>query len=253
MSQPEAISPIQGPTSDRGSAVRGRGHRVYEELRRSLLLGEYPLIDRLGEVRLAQRFGASRTPVREALLRLESEGLVRRRPEGGFYPRSPNLSGILELYELRRIVELAALVRPCQLGDNHDEELLRSIRDEWAAYDAATPKPNPDFVLVDERFHERIALAAGNAAIAEHLQLINERIRIVRMQDFLDTQRTEATVAQHLAIVETLLAGAVERTSELLAAHLDEARDQASQRAAAAVQRMLTAGSVLGDAAGPGG
>ncbi len=74
-----------------------------------------------------------------------------------------------------------------------------------------------------------------------------------RMQDFLDTQRTEVTVTQHVAIVEALLAGAIESASELLAAHLDEARDQASQRAAAAVERMLTAGSVLVEPAGGSG
>ena len=234
-----------GPHRGDGPATRARSNRVYDQLRRSLLLGEYPLIERLAEVRLAQRFGASRTPIREALLRLESEGLVVRRPEGGFYPRSPNLADIRQLYELRRIIELAAVARPGELGEVHDEAVLRSVRDEWSSYGVDMPKTNPDFVLVDERFHERVALAAGNQAIAEHLQLINERIRVVRMQDFLDTTRIEITIHQHLAIVEALLDRATPTAIELMAAHLDEARDAASRRAAAAVERMLTAGAVL--------
>ena len=89
-----------------------RSNHVYTELRRGLLLGKYPLIERLAEVRLAEQFGASRTPVREALVRLDSEGLVVRRPEGGFYPRSPNLADIRDLYELRRLIEVASLGRP---------------------------------------------------------------------------------------------------------------------------------------------
>ena len=96
----------------RPKAARPRSRDVYDELRRGLLFGEYPLIERLAEVSLAERLGASRTPVREALMRLEAEGLVVRRPQGGFYPRSPNLAGIRDLYELRRILELACLVRP---------------------------------------------------------------------------------------------------------------------------------------------
>jgi len=222
-----------------------RSNHVYTELRRGLLLGKYPLIERLAEVRLAEQFGASRTPVREALVRLDSEGLVVRRPEGGFYPRSPNLADIRDLYELRRLIEVASLGRPYELGATHDKAALRAIHDEWAALAADPPPPDPDVVLTDERFHVNLAAAAGNQAVAEHLSAINERIRVVRMHNFIHAARIDATIAQHLAILDELLADRPAAATELLIEHLDEALLAASERVAAALERMLTAGAIL--------
>jgi DNA-binding GntR family transcriptional regulator len=218
---------------------------VYAHLRRRLLLGEYPLVERLAEVRLAEELGASRTPVREALVRLESEGLVARRPEGGFYPRSPNLTGVRDLYELRRVIELASLVRPRENGARHDLQALAELHSEWAAMAASPPSPDPDFVLVDESFHVRLAAACGNGAMAEQLQAINERIRVVRMQNFIHARRIDVTAHQHVAIVTALLGDRVDDAVTLMAEHLDEALKQASERAAAAIERMLTAGAVV--------
>jgi DNA-binding GntR family transcriptional regulator len=234
----------ESPQSDR-SGRRSRSNTVYAELRRALMLGEYPLIERLGEVKLAEQFGASRTPIREALMRLESEGLVHRRPEGGFYPSSPNLADIRDLYELRRIIELGTLQRVAETGNAHDPESMAALRDEWEAMRSAMPEPEPDFVLLDEDFHVGLAAASGNDAVARQLQVVNERIRVVRMQEFLDSERIEKTIRQHLTIIEAVMLDEGEGAATLLAAHLDEARQQATLRAAAAVERMMTVGSVF--------
>jgi DNA-binding GntR family transcriptional regulator len=231
--------------SPRPKAARPRSSDVYDELRRGLLFGEYPLALRLAEVSLAERLGASRTPVREALMRLEAEGLVVRRPEGGFYPRSPNLAGIRDLYELRRILELAALVRPRAHGARHDEVALGALRDEWAELAAAPPEPDPGLVVIDENFHLRLAEAAGNPAVAQQLEVVNDRIRVVRMQNFVHALRIAVTTDQHLAILDVLIAGDPDAAVALMGAHLDEAMDQASDRAARAIERMLTAGALL--------
>ncbi|MGI8803802.1 MAG: GntR family transcriptional regulator [Solirubrobacteraceae bacterium] len=232
--------------SRRPKVPRSRSSEVYDELRRGLLFGEYPLIERLAEVSLAERLGASRTPVREALMRLESEGLVVRRPQGGFYPRSPNLAGVRDLYELRRILELASLVRPPAHGQRHDEIALRAIHDDWADLAANPPEPDPGLVVVDENFHLRLAEAAGNPAVVEQLQVVNDRIRVVRMQNFVLEHRVAVTTAQHLAILDALLGGDPDTAVALLGAHLDEAMAQASDRAAQAIERMMTAGALLG-------
>ena len=233
------------PGHARPKAARPRSSDVYDELRRGLLLGEYPLIERLAEVSLAEALGASRTPVREALMRLEAEGLVLRRPQGGFYPRSPNLAGIRDLYELRRILELAALIRPRQHGLRHDELALRSIHDEWADLAANPPEPDPGLVVLDENFHLRLAEAAGNRAIAEQLQVVADRIRVVRMQNFVHRERVAVTITQHVAILDALIAGDPSTAVALMWAHLDEAMAQASGRAAQAIERMMTAGELV--------
>ncbi len=231
--------------SDR-SQRRQRSNTVYAELRRALMLGEYPLIERLGEVKLADQFGASRTPVREALMRLEAEGLVHRRPEGGFYPSSPNLADIRDLYELRRIIELGTPQRAAELGGRADPTAIQALHDEWDAMLTSMPEPEPDFVLLDEDFHMGLAASFGNEAVPRHLQLVNERIRVVRMQDFLDPDRIGTTIREHLSILEAFLTDDSEEAIALLAKHLDEARRQATIRATAAVERMMTAGALFG-------
>jgi DNA-binding GntR family transcriptional regulator len=226
-------------------STRGRSAEVYTDIRRKLLLGEFPLVERLAEVRLAEQFGASRTPVREALVRLESEGLVVRRPEGGFFPRSPNLAEVLELYELRRIIEVAALVRRRRDGGGHHQAMLNELLETWRGIAQEPPNPDPDFVLIDEEFHVGLAAAAGNRALADQLQSINERIRVVRMQNFIDPRRIEITAGQHIAILEHTVAGQTQEAAQMMGEHLDEAVEQAAQRAAAAIERMLTAGALL--------
>lgn len=241
---PPAAPAAPDPSGADGSG-RSRSRTAYDELRRALLVGEHPLVDRLAEVRLAEQLGTSRTPIREALLRLEVEGLVERRGGRGFYPRSPNLTGVRHLYELRRILELEALVRPRRHGTTHDLDAVRSLRTSWLDLAADPPEPDPGFVMVDESFHVGLAEAAGNPALADHLRTVNERIRVVRMQNFVDARRIVVTAQQHLAILDAVLDADPDTAVDRLGAHLTEAMDQAAGRAAQAIERMMTAGALL--------
>jgi DNA-binding GntR family transcriptional regulator len=98
---------------------------------------------------------------------------------------------------------------------------------------------DPEFVLIDEDFHIRLALASGNRSLADLLATINERIRVVRMHDFLTEGRIVATVAEHLGIVDALLAGDIEACVARLDAHIDYSAHVASERAVTALSRML--------------
>jgi DNA-binding GntR family transcriptional regulator len=220
-----------------------RGEQAYGELKRRLLLGEFALGTRLGEERLASLVGVSRTPVREALSRLHVEGFVERLPDGGYGPTAPDLPAVRELYEVRRGLELVALRRPLEGGPAHDTDQLEALLEEWRSVDTPGPggQPDPWFVTLDEDFHVRLAGAAGNGELVALLQAINERIRLVRIHDFLSPERVTATIAQHAGIVESLLrdgpAGAVDR----LDGHLSESLAVVEQRAAAALSRMVAA------------
>src|SRR3954447_7962948 len=98
--------------------------RVYSQIKARLLEGEFAIDSRLGEVSLARELEASRTPVREALLRLWSEGLVERHPDGGFRPVMPDAATIHDLYGVRVALEQYALTRPVRDGVAHDRDLL---------------------------------------------------------------------------------------------------------------------------------
>ncbi len=218
---------------------RSRAESAYVDLRHRLLMGDFPVVDRLAEERLAALVGVSRTPVREALVRLHLEGLVERHPEGGYRPALPNLSAIHELYEVRISLERTAMARPRHTGQLHDHQLLVALREEWKAIEAEQPEPEPSFVVIDEGFHVGLAEAAGNAQLVELLELVNARIRLVRMHDFLTPERIAATVAQHLGIVDALLAGDLVLAERRLDTHLGESMTVVEERAARSLARML--------------
>jgi len=220
-------------------STRSRSEEAYTDLKRRLLLGELRLGVRLGEERLAASLGLSRTPVREALLRLHIEGLIDRHPDGGYQPRAPMVNGIRELYEVRLGLELLAIRRPLVTGEAHDARILEQVHEEWAELEDDPPETDPGFVMADEAFHMGIAEAAGNTALVDMLGHINERIRVVRMQDFLSDERVEATVSQHLAIVRALIRSDLEAAAGQMSAHLAESIAVVETLAARALSRML--------------
>jgi DNA-binding GntR family transcriptional regulator len=227
------------------SAAPSRAEAAHRVLKRRLLLGEFPFGHRLGEERLAALLGVSRTPIREALARLHAAGHVQRHPEGGFEPAFPDMGRIGELYEVRKALELTAVQRVIGTDATpaptaHDRSALLELRRDWAALvDDPGQRADPEFVLVDEDFHMRLALASGNTALAEMLATVNERIRIVRVHDFLTEERIRATVEEHLGILDELLEGSVAQTVARLELHIDESARVASERALNAMIRML--------------
>jgi DNA-binding GntR family transcriptional regulator len=219
-----------------------RREHAYDRLKTSLLVGDYPLNRRLAEERLAAQLGVSRTPVREALMRLAAEGLVERAPEGGWCPAAADVSMVHDLYEVRLVLELQGLRRPAQGGraTAHDPAVLEPLRDEWRALGDAVPAPDPGFVFLDEAFHVRLAAASGNPSLAELLRMVNERIRMVRMHDFLTEERVLRTISQHLEIVEAVLVGDLTLAVARFGAHLGESMAVVEERATRALARMAS-------------
>ncbi|MGH9148796.1 MAG: GntR family transcriptional regulator [Acidimicrobiales bacterium] len=215
-----------------------RRQRVHLELKRRLLRGELPMMVRLAEERLADELGVSRTPVREALVQLAAESLVERLPDGGFCPAVPDLVAVAELYEVRASLELDALGRPGRRGQRHEPSALEPLRDEWRALARELPEPDPSFVERDESFHMALAAAAGNATLVRMLETVNERIRVVRMHDFLTPDRVRLTVAEHLAIVEALLAAKADLAGARLLSHIMVSNEVVMERATRGLARM---------------
>ncbi len=202
------------------------------------MLGAYGLQTRLVEERLAEQLGVSRTPVREALVRLAADGLVVSR-EGGYFVALPDLTQLRDLYEVRIALEFKGLSRALESeAMHHNVSLLEPLRDQWAGMLKDRPAPEPEFVLVDEDFHVVLSRASGNTVLTDTLISINTRIRSVRMYDYLTEDRIEATIVEHLEVVELVLS---DRLPEALAAmhrHVGESRDVVEQRAARAITQM---------------
>jgi DNA-binding GntR family transcriptional regulator len=203
------------------------------------MLGEFGIQTRLIEERLAAQLGVSRTPIREALVRLVADNLITRRTDG-YYVALPDLSQLRDLYELRITLELRGLARAVEPGGpRHDAALLEPLRDQWRAFAVDLPEADPSFVLTDEDFHVTLCRASGNAELTDTLQAVNARIRSVRMYDFLTADRIERTVAEHLEVVELVLAGKLEDALVLLHEHVGISMDVVEKRAAGSISRVV--------------
>ena len=247
---PAAPGPAAGPapaaaredwalTPDELAQSRGaRRELVRDRLARMVLGGFFATRERLGEERLADLLGVSRTPVREALARLHAERLLGRYDDGGYHVAEPDLDGLRDLYELRITLEIRGLTRSLEGFAHSDPALLEPLRDHWRALQLDLPEPAPDFVEVDESFHSELSRASGNLVLAETLEAVNARIRPVRMHDFLTEDRIVATVAEHLGILEAVLARDVELSVRRMRAHVGESMAVVQQRAARALTRM---------------
>ena len=208
-----------------------RADDVHTALRAALLAGTFPYGQRLVEEQLAERFNTSRTPVREALRRLEGDGHVQRDRAGGVRPNAPRVSAMRELYAVRTVLEDLAVrtADPEQLEPLHAEWLeLRSERDE-----------TPDFVHADEEFHEAIAHASCNAATERYLHDINERIRVIRIHDFTTVDRIETTIEEHLEILEALRAGKQDAAAALMRVHIERSAEVVERRVGELLARMF--------------
>jgi DNA-binding GntR family transcriptional regulator len=215
---------------------------VYGELRRCVLVGEFPVRMRLVEEKLASQLGVSRTPVREALVRLCSDRLLRKGDDGGYYVAQPDLTDLSHLYEVRITLELRGVVRPLETGVPHSAAVIEPLRDSWRAVQDDPPVPDSRFVDVDESFHMGLCEASGNNVLRETLERVNARIRPVRMYDFLTSDRIEKTVIEHLEILELVLAGRLEVAASKVREHIGESMSVVERRAAEAITQMALRG-----------
>ncbi|MGW0044992.1 GntR family transcriptional regulator [Rhodococcus sp. NPDC003348] len=232
---------------DNGVALETTGEplreRVYRALRNDLMSGRIGPSERLGEERLAETYGVSRTPVREALARLQADGLVERDVHG-LFPYRPRLDDLADLYELRITLEMRGIRRILH-GDagRHDPEVLGPELDRWYGYRKDTPEPDAGFVALDEQFHITLLASSGNGALVDALANVNAKVRPVRMFDYLTPDRMAATVDEHVAVAELVLDGHLQRAHDALLAHIDESRAVVIERAqqALALARMANA------------
>jgi DNA-binding GntR family transcriptional regulator len=211
--------------------------RVHHELKRRLTLWEYLPGTRMGEEALAAEFGVSRTPVRDALRRLEQEGFLED-TEGwtGYRVRKPDLPRIEELYEVRLSLEQAAVRRlATEPVDPEIDELLKA----WQPLKGPSPAPDPDMVHADEAFHETLARLAGNKTLYTMLCSIDEHIRVIRTNDFLTPKRISQTYRQHRGILLAVRKGDPELAVARLSAHIQESQTFVRDAAARALTRIL--------------
>jgi DNA-binding GntR family transcriptional regulator len=224
-----------------GVRAASQAERVYAELRERLLRGDLPVGRRLVEQQLAAEFQTSRTPVREALRRLEGDGHIVRDPGGGVCPSPPSVKSMRELYEVRVAIEELVARRAASAGDRGR---IEAIDQEWRALlaawqDARSLPRGPDFVHADEGFHRQLAAASGNDVAETLLGDLNDRIRVLRIYDFTTDDRIGATITEHLEILACVLARDADAAAAFMRAHVQRSALVVRERVGAALARMF--------------
>ncbi|WP_137699381.1 GntR family transcriptional regulator [Marimonas lutisalis] len=200
----------------------GRVEDIYRWLKAKAVSFEVKPGDRINEGALAREFGVSRTPLREALNRLVSERFFEFRAGQGFYCRGLEAQEIFDLFELRRILEMAAARAACERAS---DEGLRGLREELYARGLETQGLSvAEACARDEAFHVGIARLAGNAELTAQLEHINERIRFIRWIEM--QARVKKSKKQHMAIMDALEARNANKAARLLGEHIEKRMDQ---------------------------
>ena len=201
--------------------VNARAEQVYQTVKQSILNFELIPGDRFTEQEMAQRCGVSRTPVRDALYRLEREGYLQVAFRSGWSVRPFDFKRFGELYDLRIVLELAAVAKLCEAGDVADLEPLRGI---WCVPQAERLEDGNVVHALDEAFHQGLIIAIGNAEIARVHREVTEKIRIIRRLDFTAGRRIEATYDEHRHILDLLRRRKATEASIALKGHIEASK-----------------------------
>jgi DNA-binding GntR family transcriptional regulator len=202
---------------------------VYQQLKAELF--EFRLLpgDRFSEAEVAERMGASRTPVRQALYRLEREGFLDVKFRNGWEVRPLDFTQIDELYELRILLEQTSVLSMENLTPQDLDLVLLPLEAIWQVDPSERSTNIAAVAKWDEGFHCALVAASGNREYARvHLE-VTERIRIVRRLDFTKPSRIVNTYQEHAAMLEALRKRAFTEVTNQLATHIEISRVEARQ------------------------
>ena len=182
--------------------------------------------DRFSESEVAERLGISRTPVREALFRLQREGYLDVTARSGWVVRPFDFTLFEHLYDLRMVLETTAVGRLCERAQDGAvaPAALAALADVWLVAPADRLDDGQHVAGLDEAFHTALVVAAGNPELARVHRDVTERIRIIRRLDFTQPSRVETTYDEHASILRAILEHRTDDATGRLRIHIDESR-----------------------------
>src|SRR6476469_3224904 len=192
--------------------------RVYDHLRAEILSGRLTPGAELAEVALAEQLGVSRGPIREAIGRLASEGLVTVRPRRGAVVSSLSKEEFLELYQVREALELMAVKLAVPRLQPEDIAGLQLLIDQMAAH--AERHRITEFFEANAAFHARLVDASENTKIVELYRQLLDQLGRYRTRSLLLRANMQRSVAEHAAILRAAKRGDADRASHLMSEHI---------------------------------
>jgi DNA-binding GntR family transcriptional regulator len=215
---------------------------AYATLRREIVEGRFAPGRRMREIELAQRLGISRTPTRQALSRLELEGLLALRPRAGLVVSVLDMDAVEELYEMRAALEGAAAGMAARHASPRDLALLTRLLDE----ETGLGSEPMNLYRHNRELHEAILMAAHNRYLEKSLHALHDAIALLGPTTLAATGRPVVAHAEHAAIVKAIAERDDALADRLARAHILGALDV--RRAILERERRLSARTDQDDA-----
>ena len=199
------------------AADKRQGRNVYERVLEGIRSGELSPGDRLTETELAERLNVSRTPVREALRQLESDGLIEHLPRVGATIRSLDYSQIMELYEMRTVLESTAARMAARAASDIEiaeltainVEMAEVIGDVSAAYE------------LNRAFHDNLSKAAKNRFLVNAMQALEKALLTLGTSTLVEPDRAKKATIEHEAVLKALRARDADVAEAKMREHLE--------------------------------
>ncbi len=192
--------------------------RAYKQLRRSIIMGHCKPGERLNLGELTKTYNTSITPLRDALQMLDQEGLVTIKPRSGYFVSRITLKVLRELFDLREILELAAIERA---APRISDECIQQLEHVHAGYTGDDDESYDRYTDENRHFHFLIAEASGNHELAETLGRLHDRL--ARFMVLRGAGKTQEFTHAH--IVEALRARDVAAARQAMLDEITESRE----------------------------
>jgi DNA-binding GntR family transcriptional regulator len=196
-----------------------QGEGAYWRLLQEIRTGQLPAGARLTETELADRLAISRTPVREAIRRLEADGLVRHEPRVGAMVRSLDYAEVMELYEMRSVLEGTAARMAARSASEVEIAELAAINDEMAS----VPEDPQRLAALNQRFHLTLIDAARNRYLVKSVQSVHKVMLILGPTTLEEAGRARAAMAEHAEVLAALSARDGLAAEAAMRRHMDAA------------------------------
>ena len=195
---------------------------AYDYLLAKICSGEMAPNTPIVEQDVSSLLNISRTPAREAIRQLEMEGLVNHIVSRGTFVRELTLQDINEIYQIRRLFEMAALEKA--VSQIPDEELAEMERELDAIGDTSQDE---DFYNADRNLHSTLLRYAYNSRMVSFYDILNAQIERIRRISSATPRRLASSKAEHLAIIQAIRSRDLEASRKALAVHIDNVHQSA--------------------------
>lgn len=201
--------------------------RLYLDLRDRAMRYDFRPGTRINEQALGREFGVSRAPLREALNRLVSEGLLTSVMNKGFYRKSISVDEVLDLYQIRIALERRAVFLAIQRATDAE---IQSVQEYWSSVMSNSARMAPaDYLFADEEFHRRMVAMAKNKELSNFLEIVSRRIHIARNIDIEQTVWNAKAFDAHYGVLKYMRERDTEKALACITEHIDMSLNRAVQ------------------------